>query len=403
MSWRDIFKQFLRQASGNLEPDAPQQPERLQQGYSPKLTREDVLRLIGENGGPEGLDLSGCDLSGINLMQLDLHGIAFGSLKTVKFSGAESIERGANLEGAFLERSNLQRANFGRANLKGARLYKADLTEATLWTANAEGADLSEANLSRASLRSTIFRDARLDEAILEGADLYLADLRGATFSAGSIGPRVLQESYEDFRQYLRRWYVLPEVRERFEHRYLEERHKIAAEVYLALKNVFLNAGRYDDASWAYFKERQMRRITLAPWRARRYYGDELPIDCRVWSWRWWWFYAKYTTKWALNWIAELSCGYGERPLRVTLLAVVVILLFPFLYQLSGGVANLEGHPIRWIDYLHYSLAAFSTIGFPDLAPRNDFAKILTSLEALLGISALALLMFALGNRISRS
>jgi len=30
-------------------------------------TREEILKLIEENGGPEGLDLSGKDLSGIDL------------------------------------------------------------------------------------------------------------------------------------------------------------------------------------------------------------------------------------------------------------------------------------------------------------------------------------------------
>jgi len=32
-----------------------------------EYTREEILKLIEENGGPEGLDLSGKDLSGIGL------------------------------------------------------------------------------------------------------------------------------------------------------------------------------------------------------------------------------------------------------------------------------------------------------------------------------------------------
>jgi len=32
-----------------------------------EYTREEILKLIEENGGPEGLDLSGKDLSGIDL------------------------------------------------------------------------------------------------------------------------------------------------------------------------------------------------------------------------------------------------------------------------------------------------------------------------------------------------
>jgi hypothetical protein len=104
-----------------------------------------------------------------------------------------------------------------------------------------------------------------------------------------------------------------------------------------------------------------------------------------------------------LNWVADLLVGYGERPLRAASCGGVAIVVFALAFWLSGGVSNPNGQPIRWIDYLHYSLATFSTIGFPALTPGNDLAKLLTSLEALTGISLLALLMFSLGNRINRS
>jgi hypothetical protein len=42
-------------------------------------------------------------------------------------------------------------------------------------------------------------------------------------------------------------------------------------------------------------------------------------------------------------------------------------------------------------------------MSFADLVPVNDISKLLSSIEAIFGISALAMLMFSLGNRINRS
>jgi len=369
-----------------------------------KLIREDVLRLISENEGPEGLDLSGYDLSGINLSKLDLHGMVFGTTEILQFAETEDVlTQAANLDGAWLERSNLQRANFGRVSMKEAHFYQSDLTEATLWATNAEGTDFRRVNLSKANLYDTVFKDCRLMDVSLEGANLDRADLSGATLSAESLGKRLLQEDQVDYQQYYARWYISPKVRDLFIQRNLETRYKAAMEVYLALKNAFVAAGRYEDASWAYIKERQMEKKTYCPLLARRYYGRELSRNCSVKSFWWWVFYLKYTVKWLQSWTAELLVGYGERPLRTIFWAVITIVLFAVMYRFSGGINNPTGQSVRWLDYLHYSLATFSTIGFPDLVPNNDTAKLLTSLEALTGISLLALLMFSLGNSINRS
>jgi len=368
------------------------------------LTRNFVLTLIEKNGGSEGLDLSGCDLSGINLSRLDLRGIIFGSTETLKYAETEDVlTRGANLDGAWFERSNLQKANFGRVSMKGARFYRADLTESSLWNTKAEGADFGKVNFSRADLLGAVFKDCNLTGSILEGANLESVNLSGVSLSAESIGTEILQENLAEYRDYYSRWYIDPKVRESFEKESLNSRYKSAIEIYLQLKNAFMNSGRYGDASWAYIKERQIERKTYFPLTARKYYGHKLLNKHSAKSFQWWHFYIKYTFKWCLSWVADLLVGYGEKPFRAALASCVSIVFFAFLFWLSGGISNLSGQPLRLIDYLHYSIAAFSTIGFPDLVATSDAAKIFTSLEALTGISLLALFMFSLGNRINRS
>lgn len=369
-----------------------------------RLDRQAVLDLIDKNGGAEGLDLSGFDLSRANLSRLNLCGIIFGTNEILKTAESEDVlTQGAILDGAWLERADLQRANFGRTSLRETHFYQANLSEASLWVANAEGADFRKANLSKANLYATILKDCRLMDSVLEGANLSSADLSGATLSAESIGQEILQENLAEYRRYYARWYTSPQVKHLYEKYRLERRYKAATEIYLSLKNAFMGAGRYEDASWAYIKEREMERHTYNPVVARLYYSKELPKKRSAISLRWWKFYIRYSFKWLMSWLSDLLVGYGEKPLRATLCSLVAIVFFTLLFWLSGGISSTTGEPVRLLDYFQYSLATFSTVGFADLVPTNEFAKFATSIEALTGISLLALVMFSLGNRINRS
>jgi len=398
-----------------------------------KLAREDLLRMIEENGGPEGLQLVGQDLSGIDLSfraireELRKRGIAHTghvpwysaethgvNLKGIVFRDADLSEanlfqadlssanlRGARLQGAVLHdaklvgsilvRAKAQRADFSCAMLQGAYLQRANLQEANLRGAQLQGANFFGANLNGAILWDANLENAELAEAVLTNVNLFGARLSNVYMTREQLGGKIIQDdvSYED----PVRIRTPPSL----------GRYKQGQIVYRTLKNNFYGMGLYEDGSWAYVRERQRRRATYNPKRARQYYGEEFPEQSSLLSWRLWWFYLKYTWKWLLDWAAELSCGYGEKPLRTLAWALVVILLFPFCYWLSGGIVSADDTPLTWLDYLNYSFGAFTTIGFARFITANWVAETLTSLEALLGISVLALLMFALGNRISRS
>jgi uncharacterized protein YjbI with pentapeptide repeats len=115
-------------------------------------TREDVLRLIKENGGKaKGLDLSNKEFEPhVDLRSLDIHGI---------------ILRSASLEDAHLEKTILSGA---------------DLREAWLAEAHIEEADLEEASLQEAWLMGANLERAYLGGAHLEGSNLYFANLHGS-------------------------------------------------------------------------------------------------------------------------------------------------------------------------------------------------------------------------------
>ena len=234
-------------------------------------------------------------------------------------------------------------------------------------------------------------------------ANLFLANLAGATISRNAIAPGLIQESVTAYREYYERWYFRTDTNKAYVDRHIDVRYTEASDIYMNLKNAFLAGGRYDDASWAYFKERQTQRKSFSPLNARRHHANRAFEGKTPKMWSWFAFYAKYLSKWGLSLASELSTGYGERPLRVLFWCLFAIAVFPVLYWLSEGIAKTSGSPLRPIDFFQYSLAAFSTIGFPDLVPVTDIGKTLTSIEALSGIGALALLMYSLGKRIGRN
>jgi uncharacterized protein YjbI with pentapeptide repeats len=301
---------------------------------------------------------------------------------------------GVNLQGANFTEAILQKALLWRGDFTGTVFRKANLQKADLGVSILAASDLTEANLENAILARADLRDANLSRARLINADIRDVDLTqvmslvGVYLSGANLNNTMIR-------------------REQLQHGLGEEKdgdYYGAKEAYLTLKINFLSLGRYDDASWAFVKERKMERKANNPFRARRYYGKlELLEPTRFFTGENLFFMIRHTNKWIFDWINELLCGYGEMPLRVVFWALVTIVAFPFFYFLSGGISTTNEIPPTWLDYLQYSLAAFSTINVADIEATNNYAKLLTSVEALLGISIVALLMFALGNRISKS
>ncbi len=109
-----------------------------------------------------GADLSRINLNGVNLMQADLNSVKLNSAQLVEadLKGATLILtdlsganlRGAELKGATLILADFSGANLSNAQLNGANLYKADLTATDLTQANLSRTTLVEANLTGANL-----------------------------------------------------------------------------------------------------------------------------------------------------------------------------------------------------------------------------------------------------------
>jgi hypothetical protein len=397
---------------------------------SARLSREDVLAAIEEHGGPEGLDLSFEDLTNIDLKKDAVQELPV--LKPQEGGCARSHHtKGLNLgltkfQGAILMGAKLERADLYMANLQSARLVRAGLQGARLLSADLRGADLFEADLGEADLRW----------ARLEGVDLRLAkDIRGVWWHGAMLdtthmrrkqlveaGAREIKAKIRD-EEDAKRWEkdcskgweaeYCRALNDRDDERKRElcwdhENHSYdrAREAYLALKNNFKELGRYDDASWAYRKERRMERKMSAWCRAAREYREEKE---RIEEKHRWlgrpWFYIRHGAKWLADTAVQGVTDYGESP-RLVLgwAALILLVVYSLIYWAAAGRPTPSGNFLTFaLDYLLLSLGSFSTLGLRELGSLNIATRLWADSEAMLGISLLALLMFTLGRRISRS
>lgn len=419
------------------------------------LSGDDVLALIEANGGPKGLDLSQCKMAAIDL---SVQAITKARHHYLEAKGSEPpwipdwelVEEkpvclvGARLQGVDLSDARLAGADMMSADLTDARLVRADLSQALLNFASIRGACFDDAKLRQAQLEGTDARGASFFRASLQAAEFQFADLSGANFDEALLdgaafawaelaGARMmaaqvkkanfygahfrdnflLETDFEgaDFtlarleqvdlyraasllgarwtdsfldRTRLRRHQIGPRIGDELEahHKQTQDDYHRASEAYLLLKNNFLTLGRYDDAAWTYIKEQQMQKMAYHwQWRAH--------------GWRIWRVSGSFW-RWLRNWAYELLTGYGERPINPVLGGAVALVAFTLGYFFTGAINNL-------FDAVVYSLATFATFNLVDLQPHGRGVDIASSFEALLGIAVLALFIFTLGNRMSRS
>jgi hypothetical protein len=310
-----------------------------------------------------------------------------------------------NLEGSWMVRANLRGARLLSGRLAGAALTEADLEGATLWGADLRGAhlhwarmrgadlrgaQLAGADLGGADLRETILWDAGLQETMLRNADLRGARLQNADLSQAHLEFAALESA--DLSQvssidgaflhgtrwggnFLRRESLGSGIGEE-----QEKEYRNAAAAYLALHRQFRENTDANAASWAYIRARRMARKAASPRHARPRIG-------------------RHTLQWLTDWLAELSCGYGEKPGRVLAWSLVALVLSPILYRITGGVRSEAHSSPTWWELVAYSLATFATLQLEGYQATTLTAQLLTSLQGLLGLVLLGLALYAFGRQ----
>ena len=90
-----------------------------------------------------------------------------------------------------------------------------------------------------------------------------------------------------------------------------------------------------------------------------------------------------------LSYISWLTWGYGEKPFRIILNSVLLMLLFSFIYFFSSN-EMLSGNVVNSI---YYSAITFTTLGYGDIVPKTDLLKLAAAIEAVLGAFSMGLIV----------
>jgi hypothetical protein len=104
----------------------------------------------------------------------------------------------------------------------------------------------------------------------------------------------------------------------------------------------------------------------------------------------------------------RLLFGYGERPVRVLVASLMIIVLcavfyssYPSLSERAGDQASIDS---SFFDGLYFSVTTFTTLGFGDVFPyqADTIARVVAMFEAVSGACLTALFVVCLSKRFSR-
>jgi len=321
------------------------------------LTRDDILRMIEENSGTaNGLDLSGnkrfedrVDLSG-----LDLSGINLQNARLFR----------ANLNGSTLDRANFRNASLEYATFNPLGTKITSLQGTVFRLAKLRNAEFRKANLTAAQFQGDfqggIMHElpAALDETDFRGANLFRTDFTGCFFygtrfeGAFIRGAEITESNLEQAD-----WgnYIIGEEAEADELHFAENR-------YIHLKMWYRNTGLYDIAAKFYYREREANRKQLK-WRSK--------------NWR-----HRLATE-----VTRLLFGYGEEWKRVFYWMALIIFGSTLMYSLFGG--------LNFLSSFYFSVVSFTALGYGswvNISPES-WMQTVGAAESFVGVFMMALLL----------
>lgn len=286
----------------------------------------------------------------------------------VKQALEKYAKNGGLLRGICLKRADLKEIDLVNHNNK----LGYDFSYADLYRADLEGAHLFNINFDHASLMKTDLRYANLN-----WASLLQSNLLGVRWSHSKvenlrIGKRIKQELLA--RQAVKNKDIS------LANDYFEQ----AEEIYRDLRKHAEHEGIFSMAGEFIQKELTMRRMQLP----------------------------KFSSKRLTSKIIDLFCGYGEAPVRIIGISVLIIICCAVIYAFTG--LNYQGN-IQKIDTsvslianvnllfscLYYSVVTFTTLGYGDFTPVG-ISRTIAALEAFTGSFTIALFVVVFVKKMTR-
>jgi len=269
------------------------------------------------------------------------------------------------MEGFSLAKEDLAELNLvNRTSRHGYQLTNSDL-----YRANLENAHLFMIDLSGSSLMKANLANANLHYANLEGCNLLGVNLTGAKIEHTNWGKYITQEA---------------QAKKASSRENQIDLYQQAEEIYRNLRQTAETQGLFEFAGQFFSKEMVMRR-------------RQLP---------------RYSFQRNVSKMVDMFCGYGEKPIRVIVFSLAMIILFATLYffaglSFSGDSLAFNPEASAWqnvknyFSALYFSVVTFTTLGYGDLVPIG-IARAFAALEAFLGSFTLALFVVVFVKKMTR-
>lgn len=100
--------------------------------------------------------------------------------------------------------------------------------------------------------------------------------------------------------------------------------------------------------------------------------------------------------------LSRIVWGYGEKPSRAILSAIVIIFVSALIYKCSGLIMSFDGRALNGFpDALYFSGVTFTTLGYGDSVPTG-WVRVLAVIESASGLIMAPLFLIALTRRYLR-
>lgn len=307
--------------------------------------------------------------------QANASGFCYWHDKTIDKTGPDvkhalelHAKNGGLLRGICLKRAHLEQIDLVNHHNKNgydfsyADFYRANLTESHLFNLN-----LSHASLMKASLLNANLNCARLEDVNLLGVKWN--DSKIENLHIGKV-----------LRQEILAKQALKDKDTALANDYFQQ----AEEIYRDLRKHAEHEGIFTKTGEYIQKELMMRRM-------------QLPRHS----------YKRLTSK-----VIDLFCGYGEAPLRIIGISMLMILFYAILYTFTGlnyygelqvydAQASLSDNFSLFLSCLYYSVVTFTTLGYGDFTPVG-ISRALAAMEAFSGSFTIALFVVVFVKKMTR-
>lgn len=266
----------------------------------------------------------------------------------------------------------LQRCNLKNINLVDSFGPGFDLSESDLYRADLQGAHLFNLKLRDGSLMKANLHSANLHHTKLENTNLLGMQLKQTRVDNIVIGEQIRQEKFAYH------------FKEKHNHEKAIDNFEQSEEIYRNLRKSAENQGLYKLVGEFYYRELIMRRSQLDKW----------------------------SFEWCFSKLADLLCGYGEKPANIVVFSLFLIFACSLLYFFFGvahgdsliqfdSSLSAEQNISHFGMSIYYSVVTFTTLGYGDVTPMG-VTRFIAALEAFIGSFTIALYVVVFVKRMGR-